>query len=255
MIRDDLKERAAPQPPHRGSGPATRREPATACPCSASLAHPHLLGTTPRINRERRDTAHASGCLADRLRRRLPPRWFQGSVSKVDLERWMITVHGAARSHGRAVGGAGAVVAEGGEDCTAACAAAAELIDGIRSRIRTGVGVTCPSGTGRGAVTLARPVHHQTAPRRRARSEAQSSVITAGQRGDSPQCEPALEQIRVPRGTGRSPRLVDPCRTCHPWRCASTAAGVPPLRTPSRTSTGQHRPRRFASCDSLRCGA
>lgn len=229
MIRDDLKERAAPQPPHRGSGPATRREPATTCPHSASLSHPHLLGTTPLINRERKDTAHASGCLADRLRRRLPPRWLQGSVSKVDLERWMITVHGAARSHGRAVGGAEAVVAEGGEDCTAACAAAAELIDGIRSRIRTGVSWRdVPVGYGpwgRNARAAGSPPNC-TSP-----SSKVTSPYIIRDHGRSARGLTAVRtragQIRVPRGTGRSPRLVDPCRTCHLWRCASAAAAVP----------------------------
>lgn len=36
-----------------------------------------------------------------------------GRVSKVDLALWTISFHGAGRSHGRAVGGAGTVVAEG----------------------------------------------------------------------------------------------------------------------------------------------
>ncbi|MCX4851157.1 transposase [Streptomyces sp. NBC_00893] len=52
----------------------------------------------------------------------------------------MITVHGPARSHGRAVGGAGAVVTEGGQSGAAAPLwPRRQLIDGIRFGIRTGV--------------------------------------------------------------------------------------------------------------------
>ncbi|WP_405754163.1 transposase [Streptomyces sp. NBC_00073] len=51
----------------------------------------------------------------------------------------MITVHGAGRSHGRAVGGAGAVVAEEQKAGRPAVWPRRQLIDGIRFRVRTGV--------------------------------------------------------------------------------------------------------------------
>ncbi|WP_422664870.1 IS5 family transposase [Acrocarpospora corrugata] len=51
---------------------------------------------------------------------------------------------------------------------------------------------------------LARRPDHQAAPRRRAGAKPMSIVITAGQRGDSPQFEVVLGRIRVPRlGSGR----------------------------------------------------
>ncbi|MER7312006.1 MULTISPECIES: transposase [Streptomyces] len=51
----------------------------------------------------------------------------------------MITVHGAGRSHGRAVGGAGAVVPKGTRAGRPPVRPRRQLIDGIRFRIRTGV--------------------------------------------------------------------------------------------------------------------
>ncbi|MFF4154443.1 IS5 family transposase [Streptomyces sp. NPDC001651] len=51
------------------------------------------------------------------------------------------------------------------------------------------------------AGTLARRVHHQAPPGHRAGSETHSIVVTAGQRGDSPQFEP-----RAPRGGGSAAR-------------------------------------------------
>ncbi|MER5307250.1 transposase [Streptomyces sp. NPDC002773] len=57
------------------------------------------------------------------------------------------------------------------------------------------------------AGTLTRGVHHQAALGRRAGQKPMSIVVTAGQRGDSPQFEPVLEKVRVPRlGPGR-PRV------------------------------------------------
>ncbi|MER5519856.1 IS5 family transposase [Streptomyces sp. NPDC002763] len=51
---------------------------------------------------------------------------------------------------------------------------------------------------------LARRTDHQAAPGRRAGPKPMSIVITAGQRGDSPQFEVVLIRIRVPRlGPGR----------------------------------------------------
>src|SRR3954471_10019106 len=50
----------------------------------------------------------------------------------------MITVHGAGGSHRRAVGSAGAVVAEGDEGRPPVWSRR-QLIDGIRFRVRTGV--------------------------------------------------------------------------------------------------------------------
>jgi transposase len=51
---------------------------------------------------------------------------------------------------------------------------------------------------------LARRPDHQAAPRHRAGAKPMSIVITAGQRGDSPQFEVVLGRIRVPRlGSGR----------------------------------------------------
>ncbi|WP_243879082.1 transposase [Streptomyces sp. KS 21] len=51
----------------------------------------------------------------------------------------MITAHGAGRSHGRAVGDAGAVVAAGDEGGRPPVWSRRPLIDGIRFRVRTGV--------------------------------------------------------------------------------------------------------------------
>ncbi|MFG3530061.1 transposase [Streptomyces sp. NPDC047917] len=51
----------------------------------------------------------------------------------------MITVHGPGRSHGRAVGNAGAVGAEGHEGGTPPGWPRRQLIDGIRFRVRAGI--------------------------------------------------------------------------------------------------------------------
>ncbi|MFD5934152.1 transposase [Streptomyces sp. NPDC060333] len=51
----------------------------------------------------------------------------------------MITVHGSGRSHGRAAGGTGAVVAEGDEAGRPPDRSRRRLIDGIRLQVRTGV--------------------------------------------------------------------------------------------------------------------
>ncbi|MDG4857058.1 IS5 family transposase [Streptomyces sp. T-3] len=202
----------------------------------------------------------------------------------------MITVHGLGRSHGRAVGGAGAVVAEGDEGGTAARLASAAVIDGIRFRVRTGIpwrDVPVEYGPwgriydlfrrwqrdgtwhqilthlqsladAKGAITWDLSVDstvcraHQHAAGAHKQGDRQkeppggvfdeprdhglgrsrggfttklhlaieqgqkpmSIVVTAGQRGDSPQFEPVLDKVRVPRtGPGR-PR-VRPNRVRH----------------------------------------
>ncbi|MEU1199729.1 transposase [Streptomyces sp. NPDC005813] len=51
----------------------------------------------------------------------------------------MISFHGAGRSHGRAMGGTGAVVAEGDEGGRPPVWPRRQSIDGIRFRVRTGV--------------------------------------------------------------------------------------------------------------------
>ncbi|MFJ8664143.1 transposase [Streptomyces sp. NPDC093795] len=51
----------------------------------------------------------------------------------------MITVHGSGRSHGRAGGGTGAVVSDGGQGGRPPVWPRRQLINGIRFRVRTGV--------------------------------------------------------------------------------------------------------------------
>ncbi|MGA4862272.1 hypothetical protein ACPB9J_06520 [Streptomyces lavendulocolor] len=54
------------------------------------------------------------------------------------------------------------------------------------------------------ARALARWPDHQAAPGHRTGPEAHVIVITSGQRGESPQCDPVLNKVRVPRlGPGR----------------------------------------------------
>lgn len=197
----------------------------------------------------------------------------------------MITVQGSGRSHGRAVGGVGAVVAEGAKVGRPPVWPRRQLIGGIRFRVRTGVpwrDVPVEYGpwgriydlfrrwqrdgtwhrvlTGlqsladaKGAITwdlsvdstVCRAHQHAAGARKQGDLQKESPggvfdeprdhglgrsrggfttklhlaveqgqkpmliVVTAGQRGNSPQFEPVLARVRVPR-TGPATRPPQP---------------------------------------------
>jgi transposase len=74
-------------------------------------------------------------------------------------------------------------------------------------------------------------------------------IVTAGQRGDSPQFQPVLEAIRVPRPGGGRPRTrpgrvladkpTDRARTGS--TCAAAASAAPSPKKPTRSPTGRRK--------------
>ncbi len=161
----------------------------------------------------------------------------------------MISVYGAGRSHGRAVGGMGTVVAEGREGGRPPVWARRQLIDGIRFRVRTGIpwrDIPVEYGPWGRVYDLFRRWQRdgtwhrmltklQSLPTQRARPHAKSTIGNSVVLRDSKLCARRSGAPATPPLTARSDSGADSTRHAHdhPGPCAPRHPGTPPPQPPA----------------------